>query len=443
MENYAFYLLLIAVGVGLFFVVRRRPDWGWLVWTTYAVLAVVMAGFLWGVSEPQAFLSDFHKAYYNAGRLVHEDPSSLYDEEPAAFVNVPIVGFLFTPFSELPRKVAAGIATLLGLGVIALAYALLVALAQLTFQRAMLLAGLFVINGPLMNSVREGNATHFVLGALVGALCCVRWNFPVVGGVLLAFCIVMKPPLAMLVLALLLYRKWKTLGALIASLGVVAVASLAIFGWDLHVTWYERIVEPFQQHPLGAFNVQSADGFLARLFVGGDHLTDWTAIQDISSAFAPIRTLVVLLLLGSAAVVWLVSRRATGSDMFALDFATLLVLSVVVGPITWSHYYALMLIPFALILGGQIPFGESRPWLVYMGIAILLVSLPVIQIADPPLGEFVPRFVISHYFYGGVLILGAMLTTRLRLARMAVPDAGVRSDETQRDRSRGVAPQPS
>jgi hypothetical protein len=179
------------------------------------------------------------------------------------------------------------------------------------------------------------------------------------------------------------------------------------------------------------------------LFIGGDHLTDWSAIDDISPAFAPIRTLIVVSLFGSAAVTWWLSRRAAGPDMFLFDLAVLLVLSIVIGPITWSHYYALMLIPFALMLGGQIPVGESRPWLVYLGVAVLLMSLPVIQLQDRPLGEFVPRFVISHYFYGGVMILGAMLASRLRLARTAMPNVGVRSGGLQQDQGRGAAPQPS
>jgi hypothetical protein len=216
------------------------------------------------------------------------------------------------------------------------------------------------------------------------------------------------------------------LATLAGVFAVVAVASLAIFGWDLHVTWYERIVEPFQRHPLGAFNVQSADGFLARLLVGGGHLQDWTAIADIPGAFGPARTVIVGLLLASVVATWWVSRESKSEGIIYLDMSVLIVLSIVIGPITWTHYYALMLIPLAFMLGGVIAAPEGRFGLAYMALGVLLVSAPVVQVAPEmsPLDELVPRLFISHYFYGGLMILGALLLARVRsVERAAAPES--------------------
>ena len=50
------------------------------------------------------------------------------------------------------------------------AWALLVRLARLDATKAALLLFLFMINGPMVNSLREGNTTHFLLLLLVLAL---------------------------------------------------------------------------------------------------------------------------------------------------------------------------------------------------------------------------------------------------------------------------------
>jgi hypothetical protein len=37
---------------------------------------------------------------------------------------------------------------------------------------------------------------------------------------------------------------------------IAAILSIALFGWDLHVYWYENSIKPFAETPMTAFNVQ-------------------------------------------------------------------------------------------------------------------------------------------------------------------------------------------
>ena len=74
-------------------------------------------------------------------------------------------------------------------------------------------------------------------------------------------------------------------------------------------------------------------------------------------------------------------RSAPGARRFerdALEFSIVLVLAVVTSPVSWSHYYLLLLLPWALYLGGRLglPDDAATRWLMAGG--MLLASLPVI-----------------------------------------------------------------
>jgi len=309
--------------------------------------------------------------------------------------------------------------TVLGLGAVVAAFAGMTLLAALRGWQRTALAALFVANGPLYNSLREGNLTHFILGLLVIAIWCLDTRRDGWLGGILAVVGLLKPPLFLLAVPFLLRRKPRFAMAFGVTLAVVAVVSLAAFGIDPHVTWYERTVEPFTRHPLGAFNVQSVDGFLARLLAGAAHLTSWRPIEEFGTGFLAARIGTALVLAGATAWVFRASRPAVGPDGLRLEFATMLSLALVIGPISWTHYYLLLLLPAALFLGGRLALPAGRRWSAAMWAGIALISPPVVvpNTAYPVLGPVVARLLMSNYFFGGVLLLGVFLAARWRGGR--------------------------
>ena len=78
---------------------------------------------------------------------------------------------------------------------------------------------------------------------------------------------------------------------------------------------------------------------------------------------------------------------------------------------SWSHYYLLMLLPWALYLGGRLglPDDAATRWLMAGG--MLLASLPVIVL---PLGSgivaaIVSRTIVSAWMFGGRSCLAALV----------------------------------
>jgi hypothetical protein len=388
-------------------------------WLAVAAIGIAAQAILWSISEPADVFSDFYKAYYPAAvRLLDEGAVATWETSEAAvlgFVNLPILAWLFAPLGLLDEP-AAGFAFLaIGAVAVAATYALLLRLGDFDRIGGAMLALSILASGPLVNSLREGNTTHFILLLLVVALLLWRAGAEYAAGLVLGLCALFKLPLMLLGLYVLLRGRWRVVAGGATTIGGAALLSVLVFGLQINVDWYRNCIEPFLGSVMPAFNVQSIDGFLARIETGSTQLMEWTPLG------APLWHKIVRSVLLSAmfilAIVAMVrggDRNAAGSRPFerdALEFSIVLVLAVVTSPVSWSHYYLLMLLPWALYLGGRLglPDDAATRWLMVGG--ILLSSLPVIV---PPLGPgmgaaIISRTIASAWMFGGLMIFAALV----------------------------------
>ena len=157
--------------------------------------------------------SDFFKAYYSAGEAVLADEvAALYREgAEVTFVNLPILAYLFAPLARLDDPDAGWIFLALGLTAALVSWALLARIGRYRASSAALLAFIFLINGPMVNSLREGNTTHFLLLLLALALLLWRAGWDYSAGLVLGFCALFKLPLLLFGAYFLLRRRWRIL----------------------------------------------------------------------------------------------------------------------------------------------------------------------------------------------------------------------------------------
>jgi hypothetical protein len=197
---------------------------------------------------------------------------------------------------------------------------------------------------------------------------------------------------------------------------------------------------------MAAYNVQSIASFLARwertpLLKPGQMerwdpwrymLEDW---DPASLGTAPRYLGRLLVLLVAAAAAWAVAapRRprgdsAPGSDLgeegaapsaMDIEFGMVLLLSLLLGPMAWSHYYVYALVPFALLLGldraGRIgPRAMALAWA-----AAILCALPVVKprIEDKLLLALFSVTLLSHFLAGGLLMFGVLAGVRRGMPR--------------------------
>jgi alpha-1,2-mannosyltransferase len=406
----------------------RGRRWLWCAGIGAALLAVALVV---RVSEPRYLLmDDYNKAYLPAGRTILDRPTALYDDVAAeakrgnlTFVNVPIVAALYAPLALCNYPVGLIVYHAIGAAAVLAAWLGLVRLTGATGFRALALLALLATNGPLWYSVKEGNLTHFLLPVLVGVLYFIDRKRDFAAGVCLAVAGVIKLPLFLLVVYFLWRRRGRVMHGFAATLGVTALLSLALFGWDLHVRWWSECIAPFSGRPMTAYNVQSLAGFLGRCLTDGP-LSEWVTVD----ADARFKLVYRGLLLGIFAIAALaVLRRGTTlkRNVLFTEYSIALCLSLIASPITWTHYYTFLLIPGALYLGKALE-APGRAWLVLLGGGVLLFSLPVLP-TDGRAHDW-RRIYASAPFFGGLMVLAALLRTRFAAGRVvtgqAIPQAG-------------------
>jgi hypothetical protein len=389
---------------------------------------------LWQISEPAILFSDFFKAYYSAGEAVLADEvASLYREgAEVTFVNMPIMAFLFAPLARLDDVDAAWIFLALGLSAALASWALLVRIGRYRASSAALLAFIFLINGPMVNSLREGNTTHFLLLLLTLALLLWRAGWDYSAGLVLGFCALFKLPLLLLGAYVLLRRRWSIVAGGATMAALVIGFSLWIFEPAIHIAWYRVCVEPYMLGVIPAFNVQSIDAFLLRLSTGAALLQDW-APMPLPLLYRVLRTILLLTIYGTAvSLIWRAGRReppprVTGalSTRDLTEFSLVLTIALVSSPLAWTHYYLLLLLPWSLYQGSLLSLPDDALSRSLMWSALALISLPVLMPDLPPglAAELVARTVVSMWLLGGLLMLIALARGAWSMGEASSSDA--------------------
>ncbi len=413
MNVYLAHLLCVLALATAGWIARTRPGLSRRAMLAALPPAAVAASLLWFHSEPARLFSDFHKAYRPAGEAAWADGGQLLAlYQPAHFVNIPIVALLFSPFAVLPAG-AAGI-LFLAMGVVAVALVgihLVRATKGELPVRAIVVVALLAASGPLFNSLREGNSTHLLFLLLLPAAGFLGHGREVPAGILLALVALLKLPFGLFALYLLVTRRWKALAAFAATLAVLLSLSLAIYGWPLHEAWYSHCIKPFQRRPIAAFNAQSLGGTLARLMTTG-HLFDWEPIRR-PPMFGTFKTILTIPLFAIPFLAILLARHPRTPARVAAELAAVMALAILVSPLSWSHYYLLLVWPAAMLLTGTWPLPRNPGVRVLLFASVLLVSLPVIVAipANAALADFYKRVFLSHFFAGGVMMLGLLATS--------------------------------
>lgn len=394
--------------------------------TTFSALyTIVLLGllvFMWNVSDPPELFSDFSQAYYPAGHAIVHDVSKLYDRLPGCdnsaicgFVNIPIVALMFAPLSLLTLQHAQMAFTLLSLACVLISLHCLVALTAATGWRRWAIVALFATNGPFFYSFREGNLTHVALLFLVLTLVCIEQDEDVWAGVLVACAALIKLPLGLLGVYFVVRGRWRAVAGLTVTLVALVGASLLLAGWESHVTWYRESILPFSSKALAAFNVQSIDGFLLRLRVDAS-LYDWRPIA-IDETLRLVRTVTVgVLVTMSGLALWARASTSGSKDRLHLDFSIVLCLALIISPISWTHYYLFLLIPFSLYIGGRLPVEQSASWSLGMVACMLSTSLPVLFL-NPSSGSTLGKLLLSHYVIGALCLWGLLCLANRRVTR--------------------------
>jgi uncharacterized membrane protein len=213
----------------------------------------------------------------------------------------------------------------------------------------------------LLRRGREGLA-----GALLGLACLIKL-FP-----------------GLIVLYLLLRRRWRAAGAALGTFAAGNLLALALVGPGDTIAYVVRMApRDSAEHGLSPINVALA-GVIRRLLADGP----W--VSPLIDAPLLATLLIGLACLGALAIllrqIGLTPPPAEDDDR---AFALVCVIMLLISPLTWWHIFPLLLLPFGLLL--QDLRTRLDRWKLGLGLlSLTFASLPAIEIARTLMEWYAP-----------------------------------------------------
>lgn len=416
------HFLGAAAGFLLIWWLASSPRHSRLLWPFTLAWGAVMAAFIFMNTHPLMEFAfwDFRKCYWLAGHLVLEGPSALagaYNNETLVFVNLPIVAYLFAPFGLMAATPAAIVITLLGLATVVWIWRMLVRMYGLDARDSALLAFALCVFGPLIYSFKVGNTSHFILALLIGGLAAVRSGKGFAAGALFGVAAVIKPALVLVGVVYFLRGRWSVVAGGAAVIAGSITLSLLIFGWDMHVLWYDTSIRPFAGNTVAAYANQTLAGMAARFDTGGPYGHDYSVHILTAAGRLLTQGLTVVLGAGLLLAVWRSGRlfRPNAGDV-EIEILIAIALAMTISSLSWVHYHVWLIPALVLIWTVSKPAspGAAMRWPVVVSFGLLMGTAFVSH--SMTLGRFGPfaNLVTSHWLWGTLILLGLLAYWRAR-----------------------------
>lgn len=414
------HAVLAILGFLLIHRIAGSPRYSGLLWPFTALWSAAAASFIFLSTQPalEFVFWDFTECYWLAGKLVLEGPQALagaYSDADLVFVNLPIVAYLFAPFGLLPEMPAAIVITLVGLAVVGLVWRFLVDMFGLDRRESALLVLALCAFGPLLYSFKVGNTSHFILALILGGLAMVRSGKGLAAGALFGVAALIKPALVLIGVLYFLRGRWSVVAGGAAVLAGSVALSLLIFGWDMHVLWYETSIAPYAGNTVPAYANQTLAGLLARFELGGPFGHDYSTYILSPVSRAVVMVLSLALVAAAVYAAFLSGRlfRANAGDI-EIEVMLAVAFAMTVSPLSWAHYYVWLLPALVLLWVKSRPHEALAPlrWPLVGSYALLAGTAFVSH--SMTLGRFGPlsNVIVSHWLIGTLILIGLLAIRR-------------------------------
>ena len=353
---------------------------------------------------PQAFAA----ASREMGRAIYQfiyPPPSLLALAPLAYLSYPAAKGAFSAVSALAY-----------LGAIWLLLVRLTPLPSQEWRRLLFIAiaaGYLAIYHASIATLRIGQINLLTLLFLCLALLPMQSRAPAWRTALpLSIAILLKTYPALLLLPLLLRRRFKEIILTCVFYGIVALVAAAVLPSSAWVSWLFEIVPSGSYARDASFaepGNQNINGFVTRLFLPNPFCEP---MLNSPALARPIATALALLALGVTVLVsFLRQRRGDAREDGDVEIAAFLLVIFLVAPLSWDSHLVLVL-PAALLALSMLINGQLGRLEAVLVVAVLLLFLKGINLAHPALTKGWWTLLISIKFYA-VLALWAFFIAKL------------------------------
>ena len=346
---------------------------------------------------------DFSSIYVAARLLADGKAGSLYDHHPVLFelvppgaftdtaraigfegflhpyVHIPLVAFLLRPLLSIPYDTAAVMVLLLNMLSLAVSLYLMIKLfcGEFRLNWFCLAAVVLVYYYPLRYGLWLGQTSPLVLLGIVALYCLAKAGHEKTAGLLLGGIISLKIVPLLLIVFFLIKKRWVLVISCAVTLLIAGLGSVALTGWESNKAFLENVLR-LSGLSLASWNNLSLDGFLLRWVIDRSFVYNWQLLQ-----LPPAMQVVKWCSWAGLLVLWLKLLRQPArlkeDDRDLLDFSLTLILMAVLPPISWSHYFIVLLFPYGVV-AREVVSCKTMPYRGLIAAAVLLsylcVSLP-------------------------------------------------------------------
>ena len=223
---------------------------------------------------------------------------------------------------------------------------------------------LLLLSRPLAEQTHMGQLSLVLLLLVTIAWAGERRGQSVVSGAAIGLATAVKLFPGLLLVHFVARRNWTAVGAFSAAFGLVYLLCGLMFGWDSLRTYVVDVLPGMSQYFDGWLNA-SLRGFCAKLFdpQGGHVHPLWNRPLLGWSLYAGGSLLIVALLAHRS---W---RVSPDQDPLHLSLCAYVVAMLLVSPITWDHYFLLLVLPLGVLWAAT----STRRWTRYYLLANILV----------------------------------------------------------------------
>lgn len=414
------YVLLPVILAGLYFLFEERLSKPWMRWAWWAGCVLLLLSVGWYAAAHNQYWYDFIKGYYHSGRKIVGKQDLLYDESCYGYVNFPLLAYLFVPLAKLSKELAGTLFFLAGyVSILPLAY-WLVKFSNAKGRVRWIILFFLAISGPLDYGVWLGNITHIIMLGMLILLWWFKQGRHWLAGVLLGVVGLIKIPLILPAGYFFLRRQWRVVGGGLLAFGIVVVLSLWLVPLSLNATWLSRCILSFAGHPVPAYNNQSVSAFLARELIPGNF--SWKP-QIPTQEFKLASNIALIVLYAPILVILFLGRNSSQkSTMLFLEFFIILVCSMLTSPISWTHYFVLLLMPAAFYMATD-DLRSKKIWVnILFGVAMLLVSVPI-SATTALFKQTEQSLFLSLHFIGCFFLYIVLIVTWINMYRSSAQKA--------------------
>jgi hypothetical protein len=254
---------------------------------------------------------------------------------------------------------------------------------------------------PLLKGYSLGNAQTFLSFGF--ALLLLLWTTgrERSAGVVAALMTAVKPQFILLLVWLLVRKRWGAAWAFVACGAVLIAASVAVFGWHNNLD-YIGVLAGLSHKAQSHYANQSMFGTINRMIFNGENIgyTPYVYTPYIPWVYRlTVATSLLLVGLGLA-YPW---RRLRGSTA---DLAAMGIVAVAASPMAWEHHYGIV---FAIAAWAWFAHGcwmKERPWLLGVAVFLCMNFLPAFNYLADKRGWNILQ---SYLYIGALLLVGWLM----------------------------------